>query len=63
MSTSQGTTPLKKFVIGEFPEVIENEIDGEPIAAAVSLPVTINGRIFHGRMSIYGRSPPQPVTW
>jgi hypothetical protein len=46
VSTSQGTTPLKKFVVGEFPEIVEDEIDGEPIPTAVSLPVTINGRIF-----------------
>ena len=45
VSTSQGTTPLKKFVVGELPEIVEDEIDGEPIPTAVSLPVTINGRI------------------
>ena len=31
VSTSQGTTALKKFVVGEFPEIVEDEIDGEPI--------------------------------
>ena len=46
VSTSQGTTPLKKFVVGDLPEVVENEIDGDPIPTAVTLPVTINGRIF-----------------
>src|SRR5262249_46727682 len=28
------------------PEVVEEEIDGEPIAVNVTLPITINGRIF-----------------
>jgi hypothetical protein len=46
VSTSQGTTPLKKFVVGDLPEVVEDEVDGDPIATAVTLPVTINGRIF-----------------
>ncbi len=44
--TSQGVIPTMKFVIGEFPEVIEREIDGQPVPTAVELPVTINGRIF-----------------
>ena len=39
-------TSLRKFVIGDLPEIVENEIDGDPIPTAVSLPVTINGRIF-----------------
>ncbi|HET6323749.1 MAG TPA: PPC domain-containing protein [Planctomycetaceae bacterium] len=46
VSTSQGTTALKKFVVGELPEVVEDEIDGEPVPVSVQLPVTINGRIF-----------------
>jgi hypothetical protein len=44
--TSQGATPAMKFVIGDLPEIIEDEIDGEPIPVKVTLPVTINGRIF-----------------
>lgn len=44
--TSQGVTPRMKFVIGDLPEVIEQEIDGQPIPERVTLPVTINGRIF-----------------
>jgi hypothetical protein len=44
--TSQGTSPALKFIVGDLPEVIENEIDGEPIAENVTLPVTANGRIF-----------------
>ena len=44
--TSQGVTPRMKFVVGDLPEVIEHEIDGQPIPEHVTLPVTINGRIF-----------------
>jgi hypothetical protein len=46
VSTSQGVTPAGKFVVGHLPEVIEEEIDGAPTPTAVTLPVTINGRIF-----------------
>jgi hypothetical protein len=46
VSTSQGVTPSMKFVVGDLPEVIEQEIDGEPLPVAVTLPVTINGRVF-----------------
>jgi hypothetical protein len=42
----QGGTPARRFVVGDLPEVVEQEIDGEPIPTAVKLPVTINGRIF-----------------
>lgn len=45
-STSQGVTPAMKFVVGELPELLEEEIDGDPMPASVTLPVTINGRIF-----------------
>lgn len=44
--TSQGVTPAMKFIVGDLPEIIEAEQDGEPIPVAVSPPVTINGRIF-----------------
>ena len=44
--TSQGVTPAMKFVVGDLPEVVEDEIDGRPIPTQVELPVTINGRIF-----------------
>ncbi|HMC12338.1 MAG TPA: PPC domain-containing protein, partial [Pirellulaceae bacterium] len=43
---AQGVTPLVRFVIGDLPEVVENELEGEPIPVSVALPVTINGRIF-----------------
>jgi hypothetical protein len=44
--TSQGATPALRFVVGELPEIVEDEIDGDPIPVPVQLPVTINGRIF-----------------
>jgi len=44
--TSQGATPAMKFVIGDLPEITEKEIDGEPIPVKVTLPITINGRVF-----------------
>jgi hypothetical protein len=46
LSTSQGATGARPFVVGDLPEVIEEEIDGEPVPIEVKLPVTINGRIF-----------------
>jgi hypothetical protein len=46
VSTSQGTTALKKFVVGDLPEIVEDEIDGDPVPTLIQLPVTINGRIF-----------------
>jgi hypothetical protein len=44
--TSQGATPVMRFVVGDLPEVIEEEIAGDAVPVSVSLPVTINGRIF-----------------
>src|SRR5436305_664845 len=44
--TSQGAAPALKFAVGELPEVVEQEIDGDPVPVEVKLPVTINGRIF-----------------
>jgi hypothetical protein len=46
LATSQGATPAMKFVVGELPEVVEDEIDGDPVPVGVAFPVTINGRIF-----------------
>lgn len=46
VSTSQGVTPRMKFEVGDLPEILEEEIDGDPVPVPVSLPVTINGRIF-----------------
>lgn len=44
--TSQGATGAKLFVVGDLPEVVEQEMDGEPVPVSVQLPVTINGRTF-----------------
>lgn len=44
--TSQGTTSALKFVVGELPELVEEEIDGDPLPVPIALPITINGRIF-----------------
>src|SRR5436190_23063017 len=44
--TSQGAASHLTFVVGELPETIEREIDGDPVPVLVSPPVTINGRIF-----------------
>jgi hypothetical protein len=44
--TAQGATPAMKFMVGDIPEVIEQEIDGDPVPVSVTLPVTVNGRIF-----------------
>ena len=43
---AQGVTAALPFVIGSLPEVVEQETEGDPIPVAVSLPVTINGRVF-----------------
>jgi hypothetical protein len=44
--TSQGATAAMRFMVGDLPEVVEKEMDGDPVPVQVSLPVTINGRLF-----------------
>jgi hypothetical protein len=44
--TAQGATPARRFVVGDLPEIVEQEIDGDAVSTPVQLPVTINGRIF-----------------
>jgi hypothetical protein len=44
--TSQGAAGGLVFVVGELPEVVEKEADGDPIPERLKLPVTANGRIF-----------------
>ncbi len=46
VSTAQGVTASQRFVVGDEPEVVEEEIDGAPVPVTVTLPVTVNGRIF-----------------
>ncbi|MEQ8787664.1 MAG: PPC domain-containing protein [Pirellulaceae bacterium] len=49
VSTSQGVAAARTFIVGDLPEVVEQEIDGDPVPTKVSPPVTINGRIFPRR--------------
>lgn len=44
--TSQGAAGPIRFVVGDLPEVIEEEVNGDPIPERVTLPVTANGRIY-----------------
>lgn len=44
--TSQGGAGGLAFVVGELPEVLEREADGDPIPHRISLPITANGRVF-----------------
>jgi hypothetical protein len=44
--TSQGVTPARTFVLGDLPELVEEEIDGRAVPVSVAVPITINGRIF-----------------
>ena len=44
--TSQGGTSPRRFIIGDLPEVVEHEIDGNAVPQVVRLPVTVNGRIY-----------------
>jgi hypothetical protein len=46
VSTAQGATPAMKFVVGDLPEIVEQETAGDALPVEVKLPVTINGRIF-----------------
>lgn len=46
MWNSQGISDPLRFVVGDLPECVEHEIDGAALPVAVSLPITINGRIF-----------------
>lgn len=44
--TSQGAAGGLVFVVGDLPEVVEQEHGGDPVPVPVTLPVTVNGRIF-----------------
>src|SRR5262249_25002503 len=44
--TAQGAASGLAFVVGDLPEVVENEIDRPATPLSVALPVTVNGRIF-----------------
>ena len=45
-ATSQGITPGMRFIVGDLPEIVEEESDSSRAATLVTLPVTVNGRIF-----------------
>jgi hypothetical protein len=52
--TSEGAASGLGFMVGELPEVVEQEVDGDPVAVEVKLPVAINGRIFpRGNVDIW----------
>jgi hypothetical protein len=44
--TAQGATSSLQFMVGDHPEMIEKETEGDPLPVKVVLPLTINGRIF-----------------
>lgn len=44
--TSQGAAGSLPFVVGEYPEIVERETIDESDPVPVTLPITINGRIF-----------------
>ena len=44
--TSQGAVPTRNFIVGDLPEIIEQESEGSPVPVQVKLPLTINGRVF-----------------
>lgn len=45
-TTSQGITPGMRFVLGDLPEVVEAESEDRSPTKPLTLPVTVNGRIF-----------------
>jgi hypothetical protein len=46
LATSQGVTAAWGFVVGDLPEIVEREVDGPTPPTPITLPLTINGRIF-----------------
>lgn len=45
-ATGQGVTASLGFIVGDFPEIVEQEQEGRTPPQPVTLPVTINGRTF-----------------
>lgn len=45
-TTSQGISPGMRFVVGDLPEIVEEESEENLPTKPLTLPVTINGRIF-----------------
>ncbi|MBM4097175.1 MAG: hypothetical protein FJ261_10425 [Planctomycetes bacterium] len=46
LSTAQGVASGPVFMVGDLPEVVENEIEGDPIPQTIPVPGTANGRLF-----------------
>lgn len=44
--TAEGAAGGLRFVVGDLPEIIEQEIEGDPLPVNIQFPVTVNGRIF-----------------
>jgi hypothetical protein len=44
--TSQGVTASLPFIVGDLPEIVEAEQDGQAVPVSVKAPLTINGRVF-----------------
>jgi hypothetical protein len=44
--TAEGAAGGLRFVVGDLTEIIEHEIEGDPLPVEVRPPLTINGRIF-----------------
>src|SRR6185312_10228122 len=42
----QGGSGGLVFLVGELPEIVESEVDGDAIPQFLRLPITANGRIF-----------------
>jgi hypothetical protein len=61
--TSEGAASGPRFVVGDLPEVVESEADGDPAPVRVRLPVTINGRIFpHENIDVWSFAVPRGQT-
>ena len=56
LSCAQGGTELRPFVVGDWPEFVETESNSTPrTAERITLPVTVNGRIYGERDNDYFR--------
>ena len=62
VSTSQGTTPLKKFVVGEFPKLSNTKSTATRSRRPSACRSPSTGESFRGRMWTYGRSRQPPET-
>jgi len=64
VSTAQGITVGRPFLIGDLPEHVEEETDGRPLPVEVTPPLTINGRIFPREdVDLYAFTAQAGQTW